>query len=622
MKILAFFGSDLDPVTGPEYLLKSNREGYALLALDSGAMAAATSAGLDYTLMEDWLSPETILRAIEDAAACETGWYEPARDEFTADGICWPELDLLAMHWFWRTAMIAQAASTEFRRLQIEELRFFGRHFARPAALTERSEVWNALWKYELRERAVQLRSRERRETRIRRELLSRAVTRLRSLVGNPGGNQSGAEQVVREGSIILMLAQLDTHRTVPLIEDLSRQFPGRVAGVAGGPYITVARDMSRRLNIPVTPGAPAPLSPQVPLAPLWMRKTIDSGLQAKFGNGYSSALQSSEGQVWERVLRVSRFHFNYYCKHRWPFLHKMTFPFWLQLWRSVRPALILVSNINAYYQSACVAAQRLGIPTALIPHGGVQGFPRSLTKLLLTDYVLYEGEHQRRTFEKAGASQSKLVGCRSILGRDEYPTRTMQLASAQAKLRVVALLNPTADGQNLIPLITAKAQIEAFRVLAAPPPDIEQKVDICLKVHPSYSDLGIIAAASADLRNKVLPPESDLMQLLEETDLFIAVNYMGSALVPVLLAGKPCIYLLTESQVMLARPDWNLTLLMEGTTLVRNANDLWATISAFCSDPEVKSGMASKSRQYSEKYLDTSGLPAMGELIKELLPC
>ena len=184
-----------------------------------------------------------------------------------------------------------------------------------------------------------------------------------------------------------------------------------------------------------------------------------------------------------------------------------------------------------------------------------------------------------------------------------------------------MALLNPIADGQNLIPLITARAQLEALRVLAAAPPDIEKKVDICLKVHPSYNDLGIITAASEDLPDKALPPESDLEQLLEETDLFVAVNYMGSALVPVLLAGKPCIYLLTESQVMLARPDWNLTLLMEGTTLVRNGHDLWHTIRAFDSDPDVKFKMELKSRQYSEKYLDTSRLPTMPELIKELLP-
>ncbi len=621
MKVLAFFGSDLDPVTGHEFLRKSSREGYTLLALDSDAMASAAGAGLDYTLMDDWVSPEAMLRAIEDAAICETGWYEPARDEFTVDGICWPECDLLAMHWFWRTAMIAQLASKEFSRRQIEELKFFGRHFARPAALTERSEVWNALWKDELRERAVELRSRERRKKTQKTELLSRAFTRLKSLVGKSGRNPSGGERVVREGSIILMLAQLDMHRTVPVIEELSQHFPGRVAGVTGGPYRTVASEMSGQLGIPVLPGAPSPLSPQVPLAPLWLRTTIDSGLEAKFQHGYRSALESSKGRVWERVLRVDRFHFNYYLKHRWPFLHKRTFPFWLQLWCDAKPALILVSNINAYYQSACVAARRLGIETALIPHGGVQGFPRSLTKLLLTDYVVYEGEHQRRTFEKAGAVPSVLRGCRAILGRNEYPTRALQMGISKERLRIVALLNPIADGQNLIPLITAKAQFEACRVLASPPTDVEKKVDIYLKVHPQYSDLGIISAASADLRSRLLPPESDLKQLLGETDLFLAVHYMGTALVPVLLAGKPVIYFLTEPEVMLGRPDWNLTLLMEGTLLVRNADDLWDTIKAFCSDPEVKSKMELKSRQFARKCLDTSGFPEMGELIKGLLP-
>ena len=350
------------------------------------------------------------------------------------------------------------------------------------------------------------------------------------------------------------------------------------------------------------------------------MRTTIDSGLQSKFRDGYKSALQSAVGQAWERILRINRFHFNYYLRHRWPFLCKRTFPFWLQLWRRTKPPLIVVSNINAYYQSACVAAHRLGIPTALIPHGGVQGFPRSLAKLLLTDYVIYEGEHQRRTFEKAGALPSVLRGCRTILGRNEYPTRTLQMGLPKGKLRVVALLNPVADGQNLIPLITTKAQLEALRIVASPPKDIEAKVDIHLKIHPRYSDLGIITAASPDLLSRLLPPESDLKQLLDETDLFIATNYMGSALVPVLLAGKPVIYFLTESEVLLARPDWNLTLLMEGTTIVRNANDLWATTGSFCSDPDMKSRMELKSRQFAQKCLDTSRFPEMAELIRQLL--
>jgi len=189
-----------------------------------------------------------------------------------------------------------------------------------------------------------------------------------------------------------------------------------------------------------------------------------------------------------------------------------------------------------------------------------------------------------------------------------------------KGKLRVVALLNPVADGQNLIPLITTKAQLEALRIVASPPKDIEAKVDIHLKIHPRYSDLGIITAASPDLLSKLLPPESDLKQLLDETDLFIATNYMGSALVPVLLAGKPVIYFLTESEVLLARPDWNLTLLMEGTTIVRNANDLWAATGSFCSDPDMKSRMELKSRQFAQKCLDTSRFPEMAELIRQLL--
>ena len=90
LKVLAFFGSDLESVTGPDFLKKSHRDGYTLLALDSDAMAAAAGVGLDYTLMDDWLGPEQILRCIERAALCETGWYEQQLTFLSlVQRVCW-----------------------------------------------------------------------------------------------------------------------------------------------------------------------------------------------------------------------------------------------------------------------------------------------------------------------------------------------------------------------------------------------------------------------------------------------------------------------------------------------------------------------------------------------------
>jgi len=617
--MLAFFGSDLEPATGSEFLLKSNREGYALLALDSGAMATAAAVGMDYTLMEDWLSPQTILRAIEDAALCETGWYEPARDEFTVDGICWPEVDHVAMMWFWQNVTLAEAFAKAFVDNEGSELKIFGNRFRRPAVFTDPSDAGNAIWKHELDMKVVELKRGALLPENLLSQIRNNLFRRIRGLLGRSTGSAQDAVSASLEGSIVLVLGQLEARRFTHVAQNLLERFPGRVAAALGGPYQEAADEMASVLGVPVAIGAPWPLSTRWLLFPNSLLSAYGSTLKKRFQRGYQLALAASRDKPWEKALRYLRFHFKYFVGHRWPVLHSKTFAFWSNLWSRHRPRTVVVTNVwSSYYLSACLAAKRLGIPTVLAAHGGVQLLPPGIENLFQMDHVLYESGLQRSIYEGAGVSDRKLISCRGLIAENEYATDKLRPFSRNNKWRVLALLETTGVGPNLIPLISLRAQLNALKALAAPPADLTERLDLYIKVHPFYQDLEIIVAAGGDLLDRVLPPKADLHELISETSLVVAVNYVGSALLHVLRAGRPVLYLLTEHEPLLRRPDRRFDIFMEAATVVRTADQFWAAVRDFFSDSAAAERMRLKSQLFARHYLDSDDAPEIGEALNQ----
>ena len=567
--------------------------------------------------MDDWLSPETILRAIEDAAVCETGWYEPGRDEFTADGICWPEVDHVAMMWFWQNVTLAEAFAKAFADRDGRELKIFGNRFRRPAVFTDPSDACNAIWKLELDSKVVELKRGGLFPEDLFSQIRNNLFRRIRGLLSSSTGSAQGRDSAFIEGSIVLVLGQLEARRFTHVAQDLLHSFPGKVAAVLGGPYQEAADEMAAVLGVPVAIGAPWPLSTRWVLFPKLLLSAEGSSLEKRFQRGYQLALAASRDKPWEKALRYLRFHFKYFLGHRWPVMHSKTFAFWSNLWSQHRPRAVMVTNVwSSYHLSACLAAKRLGIPTVLAAHGGVQLLPTGIGNLFEMDHVLYESSLQHSIYEGAGVPDRKLSPCRGLIAENEYETHKLRPYSPNKKWPVLALLDTTGVGPNLAPLISLRAQLNALKVLAAPPADLTERLDLYIKVHPFYQDLGIIAAAGADLLDRVLPPKADLHELISEASLVIAVNYVGSALLHVLRAGRPVLYLLTEHEPLLKRPDRRFDIFMDAATVVRTADQFWAAVRDFFSDSAAAERMCMKSQFFARQYLDSNDAPEIGEAL------
>jgi len=618
-KVALFFGTDLVGRNGPRFLRRTHQRGYRLVALDSSAMALATRVGAPYTVIDDWLEPERFVSALETAIDCERNWFKPAREEFTVDGICWPDIDRYTTNWFWQNAILSLELVEAFKTRGCNDFIFFRNFFRRASIWNGGSDVCNAIWESELPGKVNLLIRREPLHPRFWSDTVAAGLKRVGALFKKPGAKASFSALPFPVESLALVLGYEEALRLNHIVEQLKADFPGRVAAVMGGPYAEASEKTTARWAIPVRLSATWPLSSWVAAFPSWLLPKVDRDLEARFLHGYEKALAASAGKPWEKPLRRLGFHFKYYSKYRWPKLHTHNFRFWLKLWEDIRPAAILVtSRSDTVFILACEAAKRLGIHTLVIPHAGTGRYYKDL---IYGDSILYGSLLQRTHYERSGLPASRLVGCKGLLARDEYPVKPLKPFSSDTKWRILVLVEPTGEGPQLIRYFSPRAQLKALRAVADPPADISDRIELAIKVHPSNSDLEIIEAAGGAVAAKVMPIASDLRFALNETDLVVAINFSGTAVIHCLLVGKPVIFFVTEKEPMLKRPDIPRDLFAAGTTIARNPDELWALVAGFFTEPGLAESMKLKAAKFARENLDDGEFPSLTDVIKNSLP-
>lgn len=611
-RLLAFFGSDLEG-RGPEYLQQADHEGYALLALDFSAAARAAAAAVPYTLCDDWVGTASRLSAIENAAIWEREWFEAARQEFTWEGICWPDFDRHAMHWFWLEVAFADLLAEAFGKEGITDLRFFQDEEKRPGVYVSPADIYSAAWEEALRctreppDTAQEPGQHEKPDEPLYRRVFMSARARARrilTLVPQPPGPETGAIPApvsLPKGAIVLAFNVGEAHRFTPIIEELYQGVSCPVAAV------TLSHDPTRANAI----GAEWP----VPVAPGPALGELDAGSQAKFSQAYSRLVAEGLGEPWHSALRRFEFHFEYYRRERWPTLAN-GFRAWQELWKEARPQAVLVSSLyDAESQLPAAAARPLGIPTFAIPHGATQ----LVDDLLASDYVLYGYRIQEMAWQLGGIKSSRVKPCHGIVTENEYPSSPNSELESSGGLRLLGLTNPTGFERRLLPTLSLRAQLEALRAVNRPPADIAARINLRIKPHPNNAEFEIFALADRGLERAVVPPNADLRSALQDSDLVVAINYLGSALLHALRLGKPVV-LLWVDELFLKAPGTQVDLFMPGCQLARTPEEFWDVVRKFFTDERFAQAMRLKAQEFCRGNLDDSDYPTISEVIETTL--
>ena len=256
------------------------------------------------------------------------------------------------------------------------------------------------------------------------------------------------------------------------------------------------------------------------------------------------------------------------------------------------------------------------GIPCIGIPHAAVSVARENLTQCRR---FLYELPLQREFALATDVVAEDLFPCQGLMAADEYPSVSAPTADAAGKWRVLVLTNPCAHPGALLPVGPASHgdQIQGLRILADPPGDIAEHLDLRIKVHPAFPELPLFAAAADGLADKVLPANTALASALEDTDLVVGLNYFGSALIHGIQAGRPLVHFLTHPP---ANYDPAAQHFLPAGPATRSADDFWQTIRDFFTHPGRAREMARQTAHFRQTMLSTEGHPPVGEAVRRIL--
>jgi hypothetical protein len=596
-KVFPFFDLDVT-ATGTGFLKTVHSDGFTLLPLNTAAMGLCKANGLPFTLLDQWIGTEGISKARQDASIWEHNWYAPARGAFSSDGLCWPEFDNSAMYWFWRDIVLADIAAKAMLQRGVRELKCIVKMFLRPALYYYRSDIHTLYWKSFFVDRVRLHEAPQKSDDASEYNRFLTPGIRFKGYKDNPVLISSA----VLKDKVVLALNFAEFHRFTPVIRQLSTSFSGKLAAVILNPAPELARRLTEEHALPVV----SPIK----------HDRVDSRLKDQFSRGYNFLLNQVDGKPWVTPLKFLDFHFRYYCRRRWPAL-STSFRSWVELFQRTRPRAIIVSSLeDAESQLPAAAGKAVGIPTVSIPHGLVSWEPEVVT----AEHVLYCNAIQRKVLERGKAASQCLIGCRNLIADNEYPCTPSIIKPIQSSWRVLAITNPVGMPECMMPEIVASRQIEAFRALDNPPVDLANKIELKIKVHPGFPDKELFQIVSRRLAAQVLPTDSDLKTVLDQTDLVLAVNYCsGSALIHVLNSFKPVIFFRTDC-LMTEKDRQHNELCIPGGIEVKLEQDLWNSIRTFFKDPRFAQKMQSKARAFARKYLDDSHNPHIGDVIHQVL--
>jgi hypothetical protein len=616
-KIVAFFGSDLARAKAGRFLSRAHKKGYRLLALDSSGMAAAARAEVPYVVLDDVVPTEDVYEAHVQADYCQSSWYEAARDDFTVDGCCWPNLEA-GMRYFWSNTTLALKLAQTLTKTGVKEFRFFQHWRPRPQVTHGKSDACAVLWEAELPGIARPIITLE--EFRLPRVYaLARRVLRRLNGVRRQQARGVSQDDVPASGGIFIVMGDLEALRFSDSIEQLSRSFPGQIFVAAAGPCPPDCEPLPWKKSVPIRHGPSYAVESWIPgtIVRVLSRRTPE--LAQRFLRGYEKARDCAAGKPWQRALETLRFHFEYYCLYRWPKLHSENMRFWAELWAKHRPQVVLASSVeDCRFRLMVAAAKSLGIPTLGIPHGGMVGCPGHLISPVVDD-ILYSTGLQKASFERRDVPGFRMHACRDLVATNEYRVIRSKAFASRRRLHMLALTDTTDEGTNLGKLVGLRAQYTALKALLEAPSDLAHDVEVRVKVHPQYHDLPMIEAVGPELMAKVLPRNSDLHEVLESTDVVVAVNYYGSALIHAFREGKPVVQFLTVHDSMVMSKLNLFSLFLPGSAIARTKEEFWAVVRSVLTDTAFMRDLQLRAQQFARNYLDDTRYPAIDEVVTAL---
>jgi hypothetical protein len=600
--VLPFFGSEIKN-RFTQLRLRSLAEDYILLPLNIEAIDYVVSAGVDYTLIDDWLKAVTFSDAYQQAQLLEKSWFKPAQENLTARDICWPAFDYRAMQKFWHSFTLAFALA-EVIKSQGLRLSFIPPLEKRAFVKFGQPDIYPYIWKTVLGDSAETLKL-----TKSSTDLIKPLKKICRKIISLPKNTFEKIENLMLQPNrcpdfkekIVVAVDFFELFRFIPLIRELEKRYPGEIVLVPSWYKPEVIEEI-RALNV------------QSAFLPFVKNIRSDNNISHKFKIGIREAIAAIGSFAQREALAALDFHFAYYAEKRWPQLIFLL-DLWTNLWKAGHPRIVIASTLfTSEAQLPVEAARRCGIPTLALPHALVCEPEGPIA----SEYICYNYSCQKLMFLHEGFCANNLMPCKGILTEDEYKSRPANLFPSINPWKILVLTNNIGFGASIgMMLARPRAQLDAIKTVGSIPKEILPKVSLYIKTHPHWPDIELFKATGRDLTAKVLPPDTELGPLLSRVDLVVALNYYGSALIHVLRKEKPVVFFWTDRG-----SEWlNFSkFFLAAGPCVETAEEFWILVERFFTDSVTANKMCSQVQEFHQNYLDDRTYPGIQEVISDIL--
>lgn len=579
------------------------RRGATVLALDSLAIADCTRLALPWSTMDDWLTAHTRVEMLRKSHELAHTWYLDEAEALTIDGICLPSLDHYQISRFFFLHLLQLELWKALETAGVERLHHFRSarfdgddNYGLPDSI---GAYWSWAKSDTLRSEPLELPEGPSQARLIGRRLLEKAIryshSALRGDVRRPLTSR-------RADAIVIAATEGESFRFTSVKKQAEEAHP-RVAAVLIEPDWPTAWRRGRLWGTPVFPGP---------------RATVGAPPA-----GFAAAVErlaSLENRPSTAAMASCRPFFDHFVEHRWPWI-LANIDAWVPIWEAAPPRLVLCSACpDARPQFPAIAAHRLGIPVAHLPHAA-----NDVGEGVVSENRLYSYELHRKAFEDTGVPTHSLLRAAGLVPTHSYaPSSVPRIGDEKATIGLV-LVDPIGLPEARLPLTTPyvyhREQLQALCSLTVPAAAQQLGVRLLVKPHPNFPDQALLdVASSAAPGLEVLDPGVDLFTLLDRVDFAVSLNYIGSAMVHILRAGLPTILYWTAPTLHERTPNPHPELFRDAGEVVTTEAQLWATIMRLATEPEYSTGLSARSAGYAARELSDDDAPSLVAVLRRLV--
>lgn len=584
-------------------MVQATKEGLTLIALDSSAILLASQVNVPFTILDDWISNQDDLEARTLSSELEEKWYLYAKELFTLDDICWPEIDVEAMFWFWKRVLFTKVLSRSFHSHGIKEVYIFNTTPSPP----------HSLFYYPSNIHAIELIHEWGKDCKIfpsRKD--HQAVKYYDGFAGKLRYVKQKTENYLNltfckaskqkskllnenlKNKILIIVNPNELFRIHKHVLKLIEKFESRTCIILLGARDKLEKEIRDKYSIPVFNHNGTSLKL--------------SNIRNKLSRAYKKNVAGCQDSSLIDIFDAHSVHFQYFIKERWPDLHA-EYLFWKKLFLKSRPSLVLTTSIpDAESQIPALTTSKLGILSICLPHSiGVYRKIKLHSEIVLANFKLDQTGHIL-----SGRSSNKISMCRDLGVTNEYPIKKEeQNLKAKNKTNVLILMGETGHTGDIFPCRNRIYQINGIKDLSSLKKEFSSVLKLKIKLHPWINDKDLIKAFEPELLKDVLPSNSDLEDALNSADFVIAVNYQGVAILHSYFHEKPVFLYWCNETASYSSPYEFAHLLMNGGTVIDSFENLKTSIKLAIENEKYRANLIAKSKNYKEQYLnDNKALP------------